>query len=221
MIIEDNILKRYLKNVYFINGTAAAGKSTICKMLAEKYDMILCEENYKYGDFLSLTTPQSHPNMNYFNTMGGWEEFVTRDKEDYVRWMKNVSREMVPFEIIELISLSKDKKVIVDTNIPHDILINISDRSRVAYMVATPEISAHEFFNRIDEEKQFLLKVIQNTDKPDENLQKYKETILYANREEVIKSFTESGYFFTERESIDDDIYEKLRLIEEHFGFDK
>ena len=33
-------------NVYFINGTAYAGKSTMVKMLAEKYNGIACEENY-------------------------------------------------------------------------------------------------------------------------------------------------------------------------------
>jgi len=34
------------KNVYFINGTAYAGKSTMVKSLAEKYHGIACEENY-------------------------------------------------------------------------------------------------------------------------------------------------------------------------------
>ena len=33
-------------NVYFINGTAYAGKSTLVKKLAEKYNGIACEENY-------------------------------------------------------------------------------------------------------------------------------------------------------------------------------
>lgn len=40
MNISNNILKHYLKNVYFITGTAYAGKSTTVKMLSEKYDMI-------------------------------------------------------------------------------------------------------------------------------------------------------------------------------------
>ena len=35
------------ENVYFINGTAYAGKSTMVKLLAEKYDGIACEENYQ------------------------------------------------------------------------------------------------------------------------------------------------------------------------------
>ena len=33
-------------NAYFINGTAYAGKSTMVKLLAYKYDGIACEENY-------------------------------------------------------------------------------------------------------------------------------------------------------------------------------
>ena len=33
-------------NVYFINGTAYAGKSTMVKLLAEKYDGIAGEGNY-------------------------------------------------------------------------------------------------------------------------------------------------------------------------------
>ena len=44
MKIENNILKHYLKNVYFITGTAYAGKSTTVKMLADRYDMIFCGE---------------------------------------------------------------------------------------------------------------------------------------------------------------------------------
>ena len=39
MNIESNILKYYLRNVYFITGTAYAGKSTMVKMLSEKYEI--------------------------------------------------------------------------------------------------------------------------------------------------------------------------------------
>ena len=46
MNIENNIIRHYLRNAYFITGTAYAGKSTMVKMLAEKYDMIFCGENY-------------------------------------------------------------------------------------------------------------------------------------------------------------------------------
>lgn len=38
MHIEHNILRYYLRNVWFITGTAYAGKSTAVRMLAERYD---------------------------------------------------------------------------------------------------------------------------------------------------------------------------------------
>lgn len=218
MKINDSIIKKYLEHVYFINGTAYAGKSSVCKMLSEKYDMYLCEENFKLGKFLEMSSPELHPNLNYFKTKKSWEEFVTRDKEVYVKWLEGVSREISEFEIMELLSLPKDKKIIVDSNMPHDILMKISDRSRVAYMVTTPEISRDEFFKRTDTEKQFLLDVIKQSDEPEKNLENYKDMILLANRQEVIDQFKKSGFFFVERKTLEEDVYDKFKLIEEHFG---
>lgn len=37
MIFQDNVIKKYLKNVYFITGTPCGGKTTISRALAEKY----------------------------------------------------------------------------------------------------------------------------------------------------------------------------------------
>ena len=34
------------EKIYFITGSAYAGKSTMVKLLAEKYNGIACEENY-------------------------------------------------------------------------------------------------------------------------------------------------------------------------------
>ena len=54
MVIEDNILRYYLRNCYFINGTAYAGKSTMCAMLAERFGMLHCAENYNLDTILSV-----------------------------------------------------------------------------------------------------------------------------------------------------------------------
>ena len=51
MKIENNILKHYLKNVYFITGTGYAGKSTTVRMIAERYGLtgynLALPENYE------------------------------------------------------------------------------------------------------------------------------------------------------------------------------
>lgn len=217
MKFNYNAIKHYLKNVYFINGTAYAGKSTVCRILAEKYNMYHFGENHKYGDFLELTTPQTHPNMNYFKTMSSWEEFVLRDKEDYDNWLNNVDREVAPFQMLELISLSKDQPVMAETNIPHDILIQIADYHQILYMVATPELATEHFFHRPDKEKQFLLSILQKTEHPEESIQKYRETIAYCNRQETIDRFLQSGCYTIQRLHEKEDIEEKVRLAEQHF----
>lgn len=127
MKIENNILKHYLKNVYFITGTAYAGKSTTVKMLAERYDMIFCGENYHSKVSDAIATPDVQPDICFINNLTDWKQFVTRTPEEYERWTYSVSKEAAEFEVAELISISQNKKVIVDTNISVDILKEISD----------------------------------------------------------------------------------------------
>lgn len=67
--IESNILRYYLRNVYFINGTAYAGKSTMVAMLTEKYHMVHCGKNYHDKNSDKFITPEYQPNLGYFQTM--------------------------------------------------------------------------------------------------------------------------------------------------------
>ena len=87
MKIENNILKHYLKNVYFITGTAYAGKSTTVKMLAERYDMVFCGENYHSKVSDAVATPDAQPDICFLKTLTDWKEFVTRTPEEYERWI--------------------------------------------------------------------------------------------------------------------------------------
>lgn len=41
MIFQDNVLKEYLKNVYFITGTPCGGKTTISRTLAKRHDFVV------------------------------------------------------------------------------------------------------------------------------------------------------------------------------------
>ena len=157
MKIQDNILKFYLKNCYFITGTAYAGKSTMCSMLSKKYNMLHCEENYNMDTILSVVDEQNQPNLNYFNTMPSWQHYVSRTPKEFYDWYNGVSEEVAEFEIAELIRLSGDRKVIVDTNIPLDTLYKIAEPNHVAVMLSPQSMSVASFFNRGDPEKQFLL----------------------------------------------------------------
>lgn len=221
MEIQNNILKHYLKNCYFINGTAYAGKSTMCKMLAEKYDMIHCEENYNMDMILSVVTQEQQPNLNYFNTKIDWQEYVSRTPDEFENWYNGNARESTGFEIAELIKLSSNQKVIVDTNIPCDVLKEISDYNHVAIMLSPQAMSVDKFFDRGDEEKQFLLSEIAKCPDPEKALQNFKDCIARINSQKYYDMFANSGFFTMVREDTERDTRAvTLEILSKHFGLE-
>ena len=219
MKIDNGILKYYLKNVYFITGTAYAGKSTAVKMLAEKYGLVCCGENYHMAVSDIVATPETHPDLCYNKMLKDWRDFVRRSPEEYERWIYSVGREAAEFEIAELISLSRDKKVIVDTNIPLDVLKEISDYEHVAVMLCPNSMSVERFFDRSDPEKQFLLNVIDSCENSGEVMENYRRGLSRINSREHYDEYANSGFFTVVRQDNDADTREEVcDAIAKHFG---
>ena len=219
MKIENYILKHYLQNVYFITGTSYAGKSTMVKMLSEKYDMIFCGENYHCEITDAVADPEIHPDLCYMKTMKDWKEFVTRTPEEYERWIFGVGREAAEFEVAELIAISRDKKVIVDTNIPIDVLREISDYNHVVVMLAPQSMSVDRFFDRSDPEKQFLLSVIDSCEDSEAVMKNYREGLVRINSREHYDELANSGFYTIVREDDGQDTREEVcARIAEHSG---
>ena len=219
MKIENNILKYYLQNVYFITGTAYAGKSTTVKMLADRYDMIFCGENYHGTVSDIVATPDLQPDSCFIKSLTDWKDFVLRSPEEYERWMYSVGKEAAEFEVAELISISRDKNVIVDTNIPVDILKEISDYNRVAVMLAPQSMSIERFFDRSDPEKLFILNVIENCDNPEAVMDNYKRGLALINSQKHYDEYANSGFFTVVRQdNVRDTREEVCDIIAKHFG---
>ena len=220
MIIENNILKHYLKNVYFITGTAYAGKSTTVKMLSERYDMVFCGENYHIAVSDIVATPDLQPDLCYRRTLTDWKDFVTRSPEEYERWIYAVGREAAEFEVPELIAISQDQKVIVDTNIPIDLLKEISDYNHVAVMLSPQSMSVERFFDRSDPDKQFLLNVIDSCDDPVSVMENYRQGLAMINSKEHYDEYANSGFFTVVREDNGIDTRDEVcNILAKHFGF--
>lgn len=220
MHIHNSIIKKYLEHVYFITGNAYAGKSTIAKIMAENLDVRHCEENYGVSKFLKIATPKTFPNLCYFKTMENWQAFVTRSADEYARWLEETARELSQFEVTELLRLPDDKPIIVDTNIPLDILKVISDYDHVVVMLADPELSVTRFFDRDDPEKQFLLKQIEMTDDPEAMLANFKNAIAKANSPENYEAFMNSGFKVFKRDDEETDLKTQYQKITSHFNLD-
>ena len=218
MKIENNIIKHYLKNVYFITGTAYAGKSTMAKMLASRYDMILCGENYHSKVSDTVATPELQPDISYINNLTDWKDFVTRTPEEYERWIYSTSKEAAEFEVAELISISGNKKIIVDTNIPLEILKEISDYNHVIVMLSPQSMSVERFFDRNDLDKQFILNVIDSCENPKAVMENYKRGLTLINSQEHYNEYANSGFFTVIRQDTKKDTKEEVcNVIAKHF----
>ena len=222
MKIENNILKHYLKNVYFITGTSYAGKSTMVKMLADRYDMIFCGENYHSTVSDVVATPDKQPDICYTKNLTDWKDFVTRSPEEYERWIYSVGKEAAEFEIAELISISRDRKVIVDTNIPIELLKEISDYNHVAVMLSPQSMSVDRFFDRSDPEKLFILSVIESCDNSEEVMDNYRRGLALINSQKHYDECAKSGFFTVVREDNGKDTREEVcDVLAKHFGLIK
>lgn len=219
MKIENNILKHYLKNVYFIIGTAYAGKSTTVKMLADRYDMVFCGENYHSNVSDVVATDDAQPDICFMKNLTDWKEFVTRTPEEYERWIYSVGKETAEFEVAELISISQNRKVIVDTNIPIDILKEISDYNHVVVMLSPQSMSVERFFDRSDPEKQFLLNVIESCEDSEAVMENYRQGLALINSKKHYDEYANSGFFTVVRQDTEKDTKEEVcEIIAKHFG---
>lgn len=217
MEINNVIIKHYLKNVMFINGTAYAGKSTMAKMLAERYGLIHCGENY---DCIpkSLKIPSIFPNICYFDTMKDWQEFVNRPPDVYAKWLCDTAREIAPFEIAYLMRIAEKQKVIVDTNIPNDMLQVIADYHQVAVMLCPLSMSVGKFFDRDDGDKAFVKAQIMKAENPEKTMENFLAGITRYNQD-IWKEFSGSGFFTLVREDTQADTREEtLDILAKHFG---
>lgn len=197
-------LNSQFRNVYFIIGTAYAGKSTMIKMLSEHYDGIMCEENYTGKVFKEYgVNPNDQPNLCYTDNHS-MEEFVNLTPDEYYNWLRSNEIEVTPIEIGELLKLTSkypDKKIFVDTSIPMEILKIISDYEHVAVMVCDSSMSVNKFFERPDYEKNIIFKAIMNSENPDATMLNFRKCIEKNNSLERYNYFYNSGFYVFKRDN--------------------
>ncbi|MBQ9943112.1 MAG: hypothetical protein IJO67_01990 [Clostridia bacterium] len=208
------------ERVYFVNGTAYAGKSTLVKALARKYDGIACEENY-HDALLPELDKNEFPNLTYTRDLEDWHLFIRRTPEVYARWVRDVAKECEILELRMLEEIVKEgKPVFVDTNISVETLKDISDESHVLIMLSDPSISVNRFFERPDKEKQFLYQLMLEEEDPQAALDNFRQGLTLINSPENYEALLHSGFPVLLRDE-NRTPEQTLALAEEIFGLRK
>ncbi|MBQ6691831.1 MAG: hypothetical protein IJN00_00700 [Clostridia bacterium] len=205
------------KDVYFFNGTAYAGKSTMVKLLAEKHGGIACEENY-HGQLQEGLDKEEFPGLTYTRDLEDWHDFVRRTPDEYEAWIDCTAKECEKLELLILKDLvGQGKPIFVDTNISIETLHEISDRDHVMIMLADPMISVTRFFERPDREKQFLYRLLLEEKDPEAAMENFRQCLARINSPERYDRFLNSGFRVIKRDD-SRTVEETLALVEKELG---
>ena len=207
-------------NVYFIIGNAYAGKSTMIKLLAKRFDGILCEENY-HDQMLDKLDKDEFPALTYTRDLKDFRHFIRRTPDEYEKWIHDVSLECEKIELGILNELSKqDKMIFVDTNISIDTLHKISDVDHVLVILTDPLISVNRFFERPDREKQFLYKLLMTEPDSKFAMDNFKECLKRINNEDNYNMYLNSGFNVLIKDE-NRSLEETLEIVIKYFKLDK
>lgn len=111
--------------------------------------------------------------------------------------------------------------MIVDTNIPPEILREISDYDHVAIMLCDPpDITAKRFFDREDPDKKFMMEKIMQCPDPEATLRNFNSWALYHPMKEM--DWNHTGFFTYIRSDFETDTREEVcSILASHFGLER
>lgn len=213
MIIQDNVLKAYLKNVYFITGTPCGGKTTISRALARRHGLMVYDADERFPEHQRLADPALQPAM--CRRFSGADEFFGRSVAEYRAWLLDNARQQLDFVLLDLIRLAHDRPVLCDCDLALDDADRLTDVSRVAFLIRDPSNLIEDYCDRPDH-RDFNDFINSATD-----VARAKATCnatllsINAKRCDDIKR---SRYFWLER-TPDSTVEDTVRRVERHFNW--
>lgn len=202
MKIANNIIKHHLSHVYWVVGTACAGKTTLCKYLSEKYHMYYYDSDTKFGEHLLMSNAKDQPAMNIDRS--DWNIYFSRPPKEYAKWLRDSITEQYYFIIADLLSLPKDKLVIVDNMFSPEITSSISPYNHVLCLTSESDIANREFFDRDDKNDLYqLIMSLNNAKSLFDNVSKTLKLVHSETYDKIINSNL-AYYIRSENTTLDD-----------------
>ena len=212
MLFQDNVLKEYLKNVYFITGTPCGGKTTISRELAKRHNLLVYDVDEQFEQHQKLSNSVLQPAMNKQFTDA--DEFFGRTVEEYKQWLLKNTREQMDFVLLDLIRLSGNQKVVCDCHLTVEQAEKITEPSRVVFLIREPSNIVEEYCNRPDHQgfREFIHSAT--------DVEKAKETCnatLKSLNERLYHDIKHSNYCWIER-TPSSTVEATIAKVEQHFG---
>ena len=215
MIVQDNVLKEYLKNVYFITGTPCGGKTTISRALGDKYGFHIYDVDEEFLRHKQISTPDRQPAMN--TEFPNADTFFGRTVDEYRAWLLANTREQLDFILLDLIRLSQAAPVLCDCHLTIEEAECLTDPKRIVFLIKEPSRLVDDYCNRPDHQgfRDFLYRAT--------DVEAAKNTCNTTLQSINTKRYTEiknSNYFWLERTD-NSTVADTLSQVERYFGLVK
>lgn len=212
MIFQDNVIKEYLKNVYFITGTPCGGKSTISKELAKRHNLMVYDIDGQFPNHQQISNPDFQPSMN--KVFKDADEFFGRTVEEYKRWLLDNTREQLDFVLLDLIRLSQNQIVLCDCHLTMEEADKLTEPSRIVFLVKEPSKLVEDYCNRPDHQgfSDFI-----NSASDVAKAKTVVNTTLKSLNQKHYEAIKASKYFWLERDE-NSTVDKTTRKVAQHFS---
>jgi adenylate kinase family enzyme len=215
MIFQDNVIKEYLKNVYFITGTPCGGKTTISRELAKRHNLLVYDIDEQFSNHQKISNATFQPAMN--KVFKDADEFFGRTVEEYKKWLVDNTREQLDFVLLDLVRISQNQKVLCDCHLTMEEVQKLTEPSRIVFLIKEPLNIVDDYCNRPDH--QDFSDFINSTSDVGKAKAVCNETLKSLN-EKHYNAIKNSPYYWIERTE-NSSINETVEKVERHFGLKK
>lgn len=211
MIFQDNVLKEYLKNVYFITGTPCGGKTTVSLELARKHNLLVYDVDKRFSKHQQISNPLYQPAMN--KKFKNADEFFGRTVDDYSNWLLQNTREQLDYVLMDLVQISHNQTVLCDLHLTVDEANSITDYDRIVFLIKNPKNIINDYCNRPDHND--FYKYINSASNPEKAKIKCNMALEKLNQSKF-DEIKKSQYFWIERDSYTT-VEDTVKKVEQHF----
>ncbi len=215
MILQDNVIKEYLKNVYFITGTPCGGKTTISRELAKRHNLLVYDVDEQFSCHQKISNAIFQPSMN--KVYKDADEFFGRTVEEYKEWLIDNTREQLDFVLLDLIRLSQNEIVLCDCHLTVDEAEKFTEACRIVFLIKEPSNLIEDYCDRSDHRGfcEFI-----NSASDIEIAKATCNATLKTLNEKRYHDIRNSNYLWIERTE-NSTIQDTARKVEQYFGFVK
>lgn len=161
----------------------------------------------------SISNPINQPAMN--KVFKNADEFFMRDENEYIQWLKDNTKQQLPFVLDDLIKLSQNQKIVCDLHLLVDEAKQIANKEQIVFLIRANNDNiiddychrkSHEGFNK-------FINSATNPDKAKENCNNVLRKINIERCNDICKS----NFFWIARNE-QSTVENTLEMVEKHFN---